>query len=86
MQDMSHFIPDYLHAFYMNSLRGEDDLRVKICLSFQKSMFCVTTAAILGTLPHPLDTAELPQQQANRAYIESWVDRLAESRLLSVQS
>ena len=86
MQDMSHFIPDYLHAFYMNSSRGEDDLRVKICVSFQKSMFCVTTAAILGTLPHPLDTAELPQQQANRAYIESWVDRLAESRLLSVQS
>ena len=85
MQDMSHFIPDYLHAFYMNSSRGEDDLRVKICVSFQKSMFCVTTAAILGTLPHPLDTAELPQQQANRAYIESWVDRLAESRLLSVQ-
>lgn len=86
MQDMSHFIPDYLHALYMNSLRREDDLRVKICLSFQKSMFCVTTAAILGTLPHPLDTTELPQQQANRAYIESWLDRLVESRLLSLQS
>lgn len=86
MQDMSHFIPDYLHALYMNSLRREDDLRVKICLSFQKSMFCVTTAAILGTLPHPLDTAELSQQQENRAYIESWLDRLVESRLLSLQA
>jgi CO2 hydration protein len=85
MQDMRHFLPDYLHAIYQQGLRGEDDLRVKICLSFQKSMFCVTTAAILGTLPHPLDTTDLAQQQANRAYLEAWVDRLLPSRLPLVQ-
>lgn len=86
MQDMSHFIPDYLHEFYMNSLRQEDDLRVKICLSFQKSMFCVTTSAILGTLPYPLNTDDVQQRQENRAYIESWMDRLVDSRLLSLQA
>ncbi|GAB4458361.1 MAG: CO2 hydration protein [Elainellaceae cyanobacterium] len=85
MQDMRHFLPDYLHAIYQQGLRGEDDLRVKICLSFQKSMFCVTTAAILGTLPHPLDTTDLAQQQANRAYLEAWMDRLLPSRLPRVQ-
>jgi CO2 hydration protein len=85
MQDMRHFLPDYLHKIYQQELRGEDDLRVKICLSFQKSMFCVTTAAILGTLPHPLDTTDLAQQQANRAYLEAWVERLSPSRLPRVQ-
>jgi CO2 hydration protein len=86
MQDMRHFLPDYLHDFYMQSLRGEDDLRVKISISFQKSMFCVTTAAILGLLPHPLDTADPAQQQENRTYLEGWMDRLLDSRLISVQS
>lgn len=85
MQDMTHYIPDYLHEVYARGLRGEDDLRVKICVSFQKSMFCVTTAAMLGLMPYPLDTANLEQQQANRAYLESWMDRFLESRLLTVQ-
>jgi CO2 hydration protein len=44
MQDMRHFLPDYMHDIYRRSRRGEDDLRVQICISFQKSMFCVTTA------------------------------------------
>ncbi|MGC1395442.1 MAG: CO2 hydration protein, partial [Coleofasciculaceae cyanobacterium] len=48
MQDMRHYLPEYLHKIYLNSSRGEDDLRVKICISFQKSMFCVTTATIFG--------------------------------------
>jgi CO2 hydration protein len=84
MQDMSHFVPSYLQAVYLQELRGEDDLRVKICLSFQKSMFCVTTAAILGLMPHPLPS-DAEQQQANRTYLEGWMDRLQSSRLLSVQ-
>lgn len=86
MQDMRHFLPSYLSDLYLQELRGDDDLRVKICLSFQKSMFCVTTAAILGLLPHPLDTSNLEQQQVNRRYLEGWMDRLLDSRLLSVQS
>jgi CO2 hydration protein len=86
MQDMYHFLPDYLREVYLRGLRGEDDLRVKICLSFQKSMFCVTTAAILGLMPHPLNTADPEQQRVNRVYLEGWMDRFVDSRLLSVQT
>ena len=85
MQDMRHYLPEYLHDFYRHSLRGEDDLRVKICQSFQKSMFCVTTAAIVGLAPYPLDTADPKQQQANQSYLEAWMDRFLTSRLEDVQ-
>jgi CO2 hydration protein len=86
MQDLTHFIPDYLLEIYLGGLRQKDDLRVKICISFQKSMFCVTTAAILGLMPHPLDTTDTEQQQINRAYLEGWMDKLLKSRLLTVQT
>ncbi|MDX2243933.1 MAG: CO2 hydration protein [Leptolyngbyaceae cyanobacterium bins.302] len=87
MQDMRHFLPDYLHQFYQRlSLRGEADLRVRICAAFQKSMFCVTTAAMLGLMPHPLDTTDPEQQQQNRIYLENWMNRFIDSRLPSVQS
>ena len=39
-------------------------------------MFCVTNAAIAGTMPHPLDSDDPEQQAANRAYAESWAGRL----------
>lgn len=85
MQDMRHFLPAYLHDFYRNSLRGEDDLRVKICQSFQKSMFCVTAAAILGLAPYPLETTEPQEQKENRRHFKAWVNRLLKSQLSSVQ-
>lgn len=86
MQDMRHFLPEYLHNVYRHSLRGEDDLRVQICQSFQKSMYCVTTATILGLAPYPLDTADLEQQQTNQSYLETWMDRFLNSRLQDVQA
>ncbi len=84
MQDMRHYLPDYLHARYLDTPRGEMDLRVQICQSFQKSMFCVTSAAIFGLAPHPLDTPDPSQQQANREYFSGWLARLATSRLEQV--
>jgi CO2 hydration protein len=84
MQDMRHYLPEYLHEIYRRSRRGEDDLRVQICMSFQKSMFCVTTAAILGLMPHPVDTKDPEEQQANRVYLQQWLDRLKTSRLPDV--
>jgi CO2 hydration protein len=84
MQDMRHYLPDYLHAVYRHSLRGEDDLRVQICISFQKSMFCVTTAAILGLMPYPMDTEDESEQTANRVYLQKWLNRLETSRLQDV--
>jgi CO2 hydration protein len=84
MQDMRHYLPDYLHSIYRRSLRSEDDLRVQICMSFQKSMFCVTTAAILGLLPYPLDTQDPSEKKAIQVYLEKWLSRLENSQLLAV--
>jgi CO2 hydration protein len=79
MQDMYRHLPERLHALYRHTTRGEGDVRVKICMSFQKSMFCVTNAAIAGTFPHPLDVAE-PAAAANRAYADAWAARLCLAR------
>ncbi len=85
MQDMRHFLPDYLQNYYDQGLRGDDDVRVQICQSFQKSMFCVTSAALQGLLPHPPET-EIPEEQsANQDFLAYWMDRLMPSRLAVVQ-
>lgn len=86
MQDMRHFLPDYLHKIYQSTNRGEDDIRVKICETFQKSMFCVTTAAIRGLAPFPLDTSDLAEQQKNRKYLETWMSRFVDSRIRESQA
>ena len=84
MQDMRHYLPEYLQAKYRNTIRGEMDLRVKICQSFQKSMFCVTSAALFGLAPHPLSSEIVTEQKANRDHFNYWLDRLATSRLNQV--
>ncbi|MEO0854317.1 MAG: CO2 hydration protein, partial [Cyanobacteria bacterium J06648_11] len=84
MLDMERHLPDYLHELYKVSCRGEDDIRVQICQSFQKSMFCVTNAAIAGLTPHPLDSDNPEERAANRAFFTTWMDKLLTSRLLSV--
>lgn len=86
MHDMRHFLPDYLHQIYLNQSRGEDDLLVKICQSFQKSMFCVTTATIRGLMPHPLETLDPTEQRINRLYLKQWMERLKTSCLVTVNS
>ncbi|MEB3243522.1 MAG: CO2 hydration protein [Cyanobacteriota bacterium] len=80
MQDMYRHLPDRLHRWYEQDGRGEGDVRVKICMSFQKAMFCVTNAAIRGTFPHPLNSADEAQQAANRAYAQAWAKRLSRAR------
>ncbi|HIK45768.1 MAG TPA: CO2 hydration protein [Leptolyngbyaceae cyanobacterium M65_K2018_010] len=85
MQDMRHFLPNYLTEFYRAQGRGLDDVRVKICQSFQKSMFCVTSAALQGLMPYPADTPNPSEQAANRDFLAAWMDRLMTSRLPVVQ-
>jgi CO2 hydration protein len=80
MQDMYRHLPERLHSMYLQRTRGEGDVRVKICMSFQKSMFCVTNAAIRGTFPHPLDSTDPQVRSANRAYAAAWASRLAVAR------
>lgn len=84
MQDMRHFLPDYLRDFYLQGIRGEGDLLIKICQSFQKSMFCVTTAALRGLAPHPFDTQDPQEQEANRKFLQGWLKRILESQLVQV--
>ncbi len=85
MQDMRHYLPDYLLKLYQQQNRGEDDLRVKICATFQKSMFCVTTAAITGLTPYPWDTTNPIEKEANGAWYQQWLQRLQTSQLFIVQ-
>nr|MDJ0649916.1 CO2 hydration protein [Xenococcaceae cyanobacterium MO_188.B19] len=47
-------------------------------------MFCVTTAAVKGLAPHPLDTTDPEQQAANRKYLKGWLKRLFESQMTTV--
>ncbi|MEO1372973.1 MAG: CO2 hydration protein [Cyanobacteria bacterium J06635_10] len=84
MHDMRHYLPEYLHEIYRQTRRGEDDLLVQICQSFQKSMYCVTTAAIVGLMPHPADSNDPSEQAANRAYLQNWMNRFINSRLQAV--
>ncbi|MEO0516760.1 MAG: CO2 hydration protein, partial [Cyanobacteria bacterium P01_A01_bin.116] len=85
MQDMRHYVPDYLHEIYKQSTRGEDDIRVQLSQSFQKSMFCVTEAAVRGLMPYPSDTSDPKEQVLNRDYLSGWMKRLSESRLDVIQ-
>ncbi|HEY9888532.1 MAG TPA: CO2 hydration protein [Candidatus Obscuribacterales bacterium] len=85
MQDMRHFLPDYLADYYRQGLRGDADVRVQITQSFQKSMFCVTSAALQGLMPHAANTDHPQERAANQAFLASWMDRLATSRLDVVQ-
>jgi CO2 hydration protein len=80
MQDMYRHLPERLHQWYRERTRGEGDVRVKICMSFQKSMFCVTNAAINGTMPHPLNSTDPAAQAANGAYADAWAQRLGVAR------
>jgi CO2 hydration protein len=80
MQDMYRHLPERLHAWYERQGRGEGDVRVKICMSFQKAMFCVTNAAIRGTFPHALTTEAPAERAANAAYAAAWAARLGKAR------
>ncbi|MBE9028294.1 CO2 hydration protein [filamentous cyanobacterium LEGE 11480] len=86
MQDMRHFIPDYLMDYYRTFGRGENDVRVKLTESFQKSMFCVTNAALWGLVPNALDADSAAAQVQNEDFFKGWVARLMKGRLEAVQS
>ena len=76
MSDMFRNLPEELSSWYDSHGRGQVDAHVQICISFQKSMFCVTNGAIAGTMPHPLDSSEPAAIEANRAHAKAWSERL----------
>jgi CO2 hydration protein len=90
MDDMHHFLPPYLLDFYRDRCRGEDDMLVQLGVTFQRSMYCVTSAVIqaLRTATcHPLDDPDPANLQKNRAFYESQLDRFirSESRIREIQ-
>jgi CO2 hydration protein len=78
MQDMLHFLPDYLHRYYQQHCRGEGDILVQLAISFQRSMYCVTSAVIQAlrtALLYPLDDPNPRHLLANRRFFEAQINR-----------
>jgi CO2 hydration protein len=90
-QDMLHFLPPYLVDYYKQFCRGEDDVLIQLAISFQRSMYCVTSAviqALRAALLYPLDDPNPRHLKANREFFESQVSRFLrpEARLRNVQT
>lgn len=90
-QDMLHFLPQYLVNYYQQHCRGEDDMLNQLAVSFQRSMYCVTSAVIQAlrtALLYPLDDPNPKHLMANRKFFESQMDRFLrpEARLRDIQT
>lgn len=90
MQDMFHFLPSYLVAYYSRHCRGEQDMLIQLGISFQRSMYCVTSAviqALRAALFYPLDDSNPRHLEANRRFFEGQLDRFLrpEARLQDIQ-
>ncbi|MGB3766607.1 MAG: CO2 hydration protein [Phormidesmis sp.] len=90
MQDMVHFLPDYLVKEYEENGRGDDDILVQLGITFQRSMYNVTSAviqALRAALLYPLDDENPEHLKANRAFFEQQLDRFKrpEARLKDIQ-
>ncbi|MFM2311282.1 MAG: hypothetical protein RLZZ04_558 [Cyanobacteriota bacterium] len=91
MDDMYHFLPDYLQEYYKEHCRGEDDVLIQLGVTFQRSMYNVTSAVIQAlrqALLYPLDDTNPEHLQKNRAFFEAQLDRFLrpEARLPQIQS
>ncbi len=90
MQDMFHFLPPYLKDYYRQHARGSDDALIQLGVTFQRSMYNVTSAvlhALRQALLYPLDDSNPKHLMANRKFFESQMDRFLrpEARLGDIQ-
>ncbi|TAF52095.1 MAG: CO2 hydration protein [Oscillatoriales cyanobacterium] len=90
MQDMLHFLPPYLKEFYAKRGRGEDDELIQLGITFQRSMYNVTSAviqALRAALLYPLDDQNPRHRMANRRFFEAQMDRFLrpEARIKDIQ-
>ncbi|MGY6529063.1 MAG: CO2 hydration protein [Cyanobacterium sp.] len=91
MDDMLHFLPPYLVDYYRQHCRGEEDMLIQLGVTFQRSMYNVTSAVIqaLRTATcHPLDDENPEHLLKNRQFYEQQLDRFLrpEARLRDIQS
>lgn len=90
MQDMLHFLPPYLEEYYQQHCRQEDDALIQLGITFQRSMYNVTSAviqALRAALLYPLDDPNPEHLKANRKFFEAQMDRMKrpEARLADIQ-
>lgn len=91
MDDMYHFLPDYLQDYYQKHCRGEEDILTQLGITFQRSMYNVTSAVIQAlrtALLYPLDDPNPKHLMKNREFFEAQMDRLKrpEARLRDIQN
>jgi CO2 hydration protein len=91
MDDMLHFLPPYLIEYYQKHCRGEDDMLIQLGVTFQRSMYNVTSAVIQAlrtALLYPLDDPNPKHLLKNRQFFEMQMDRFKrpEARLRDVQN
>ncbi len=91
MDDMYHFLPQYLKDYYHEHCRGEDDILIQLGITFQRSMYNVTSAVIQAlrtALLYPLDDQNPKHLMQNRQFFEAQMDRFKrpEARLRDVQN
>ena len=90
MQDTLHFLPAYLEATYQNHGRGDEDKLIQLGITFQRSMYNVTSAVIQAlrcALLYPLTDPDPEHLLANRRFFEAQMDRFLrpEARLSDIQ-
>lgn len=90
MDDMLHFLPNYLVEYYQKNCRGEEDMLIQLGITFQRSMYNVTSAVIQAlrqALLYPLDDPNPKHLMKNRQFFESQLDRFKrpEARLRDIQ-
>ncbi|MDB9312212.1 CO2 hydration protein [Spirulina sp. CS-785/01] len=90
MQDMLHFLPPYLLDYYQKYCRGESDMLIQLGITFQRSMYNVTSAVIQAlrtALLYPLDDPNPEHLKKNRQFFEAQMDRFLrpEARLRDIQ-
>lgn len=91
MDDMLHFLPPYLVEYYQQHCRGEDDMLIQLGVTFQRSMYNVTSAVIQAlrtALLYPLDDENPKHLLKNRQFFEMQMDRFKrpEARLSDIQN
>ncbi|AFY57706.1 CO2 hydration protein [Rivularia sp. PCC 7116] len=82
MQDMLHFLPQYLVDYYQKYCRNQDDMLIQLGITFQRSMYNVTSAVIQAlrtALLYPLDDENPEHLQANRDFFEMQLNRFTRS-------
>ncbi|AGY56368.1 CO2 hydration protein [Gloeobacter kilaueensis] len=83
MQDLHRFLPDFLRRHYREDTRSREAINIDMNKTFQKSMFCVTNAAVLALAP--LSAGGPESAELRRAYFDTWAQRIVPTKLAEIE-